>query len=141
MGNMGTPAVIAAYLRKIATKIDASKNPSVDAVRSDLRIALYAVRGEARAARIRRVALEMYRLAQDELETSMWDTDEGKDVDFAFGEAHRKTGEQDNLDGALTVLKSKIDHFLAEIKRDPSKTKPSSGSEDDVMTSARPLQK
>ena len=136
---MGNPVVIAAYLRKIAAKIDASKSPSLQAVRSDLRKALAAVQGEAREARIRRVAIEIYRLAQDELETSMWDTDEGKDVDFAYGEAKRKHGEQDNLDGALGVLKSKIDHLVQEIRRDPSQAKPGAGdNEDDVVTSAPP---
>lgn len=136
---MGNPVVIAASLRKIAAKIDASKSPSISAVRSDLRKVLAAVQGESRESRIRRIALDMVRLAQEELETSMWDTEEGEDVDFAFGEAKRKTGEKDNLDGALGVLKHKIDTFIKEIQRDPSTAKPSmNDNDDDVVTSAPP---
>lgn len=133
---MGNPVVVAAYLRKIAAKIDASSNPSLTAVRSDLKKALFAVQGESRETRIRHVASEIYRLAQEELDVSMWDTDEGKDVDFAYGEAKRKQGEDDNLDGALGILKSKIDHLIQEIRRDPSKSK--DDNDDDVVTSAPP---
>lgn len=137
---MGNPLVVSDYLRKIASKIDASKNPSIDAVRSDLRKVLAAVQGESREAKVRRIAQAMYRLAKEELEMSMWDTEEGEDVDFAFGEAKRKHDEQDNLDGALGLLKRKIDSFLTEIKRDPDKAKPSDDSDDnDVFTSAPPM--
>lgn len=139
---MGNPLVIAASLRRIAAKLDSSKAPSLTAVRSDLKKVLAAVQGESREARCRRIAQDIYRLAQDELETSMWDTEEGEDVDFSYGEAKRKQGEKDNLDGALGLLKRKIDTFIGEIKRDPTSAKPGDdSSEDDVVTSAPPTKK
>ena len=128
-----SPDKVAGILRRIASKIDASQQPSTTAVRRDLKV-LAAVL--VRDQRIERVAREMIRIAEDDVEVSLWDTDEGKDLK----EGMQFTYKQDTVDKlvpALKSLKHDVDDFLVELRREPG-DKAVAPIDEDVITSAPP---
>ncbi len=106
---MGNPVIIAAELRSIASKLDKSKKPSLSAVRDDLKKVLAAVQGESRESRCRRIAQDIRKLAQEEVEASSWNGD---------GTPHVAT--KDEVEKALGLMKGRINSFLNEIEK-PSK--------------------
>jgi hypothetical protein len=130
--DMTTPARVAASLRQIAAGVDSSASPDRGAVRSDLRRVLFAL---TREDRVRRIAADMVRLAQDEIELTSWDLDEGKDVDSAFGFAKKQT-EDEKIVPALNSLRKDVDNFIDEIKSPGAGQKRDDASEEDVVTSA-----
>jgi len=132
---MADPRKVSSELRKIASKLEASKSPSLSKVRQDLGRVLLAVSKPERADRVRRLAAEIVRLAQDDVDVSLWDTDEGKDVDSAYGFAKKRGEKPEQLEHALKSLKHDIDTFIDELKRDPSEPRREE-DESDVMTSA-----
>ncbi len=132
-GSMLAPDKVASILRRIATKIDASEQPSNTLVRQDLKLLASAL---CRQQRIERVAREILSIAADDVELSIWDTDEGKDVEEAM-KFVRKTEEPDKLVPALRSLKHDVDEFITELRREPGTKKPQE-SDQDVVTSAPP---
>ena len=76
-----SPDKVSQILRRIATKIDASQQPSTSLVRRDLQLLASLL---VRRHRVERVAREMLRIAADDVELSIWDTDEAKDVESAM---------------------------------------------------------
>ena len=128
-----SPDKVAGILRRIAAKIDASERPSTGAVRHDLKILASVL---VRQQRVERVAREMLRIAEDDLEVSLWDTDEGKDLK----EGMQFTYKQDTVDKlvpALKSLKHDVDDFLTELRREPGDKKVAP-TDEDVVTSAPP---
>lgn len=131
--SMLAPDKVASILRRIAGKIDASEQPSSALVRGDLRLLSAAL---CREQRVERIAREMIRLAADDMELSIWDTDEGKDLESAM-KFVRKEEEPDKLVPALKSLKHDVDDFITELRREPGTKKPAE-SDEDVVTSAPP---
>jgi hypothetical protein len=131
---MLAPDKVASILRRIATKIDASKQPSSTQVRQDLRLLSSVL---CRQHRVARIAREMLQIAADDVELSMWDTDEGKDLEEAM-KFVRKTEEPDKLVPALKSLKHDVDGFITELRREPGTKKPEETDDEDVVTSAPP---
>ena len=131
---MSSPVRVAASLRLIAARIDMSKSPDRSLVLSDLRKVVHSL---TREDRVRRIAAEMVRIAQEdvemELDLSSWDTDEGKDVDSAYALAKKQTVDE-KLVPALNSLKGDIDALIGEIKSPGSKKDDDEG----VETSAKP---
>ncbi len=118
----------------MAAKLEASKSPSVTLVQRDLRLINAML---TREVRIRQIAAEMIRLAQDDLEVSLWDTDEGKDLESAM----KFTRQQDTVDRlvpALKSLKHDVDGFIDELRREGPKPPPPSDESQGVTTSAPP---
>lgn len=79
-----------------------------------------------------KVANEMIRLAEEEMELSLWDTVEGEDVDAAMGTAKQKE-DPEKLESALKLVKRKIDTFIKSLSEGPQHT---DMDDDDVFTSA-----
>jgi hypothetical protein len=131
---MADPRKVSSELRRIAARLDASRSPSLSAVRRDIGRVVLAVSRPERAARVRRLAAEMVRLAQEDIEVSLWDTDEGADVESAYDFAKKRGDEPKKLEHALKSLKHDIDTFIDELKRDPSV--PRKEDDEDVVTSA-----
>lgn len=131
------PSVVSAHLRRLASELETSDAPSLSATKAQIANVLKAIHGEHIKAEARRIAAEMVRLAQEEIEVSMWDTEEGKDVDFAYGEAHRED-KPEKLEPKLKLLKRRIDNFIEEIVRPPGEKKPEH-DESEVYTSAPKL--
>jgi hypothetical protein len=127
-----SPDKAASVLRRIAAKIDASDRPSMALVRRDLRLLAASL---IRDQRVARVAREMLRIAQDDLEASLWDTDEGKDLEEGM-KFTRKQDDVDKLVPALKSLKHDVDDFIAELKREPGEK--ADVIDEDVTTSAPP---
>ncbi len=131
---VASPQKISAAMRAVAAKLEASKNPSVTLVQRDLRLINAML---TREARVRQIAAEMIRLAEDDLEVSLWDTDEGKDLESAM----KFTRNQDTVDKlvpALRSLKHDVDGFIEELRREGPKASPPSDEEQGVTTSAPP---
>ncbi len=128
------PEQASQILRRIAAKIDASQQPSTSLVRRDLQLLASVL---VRRQRIERLAREMLQIAADDVEVSIWDTDEGKDVEEAM-KFTRRQEEPKKLEFALKGLKSDVDEFLTELKREPGSKKPGAPPDEDVVTSAPP---
>ena len=103
-----TPDRVSKHLRRIAAKIDNSANPKSDLVKRDIGMVITAMTHEAR---IQRIASEIFRLALEEVEVGLWDTEEGKDVGLAIELAQKKQ-EAEDIEAALKLVKRKIDAFL-----------------------------
>ena len=155
---MFTPDQAAGLLRRIATKIDASEQPSVELVRSKLKLVASVL---VRQQRVERIAREMLQIAADDDEIqkelhewakdqeekrkhgdtseddiSIWDMEEGKALESEM-KYTRKQEEPKKLEFALKGLKTEIDHFLTELKRPAGTEKPKKKQDEDVFTSAR----
>lgn len=79
-----------------------------------------------------KVANEMIRVAEEEMELSLWDTVEGDDVNAAMDTAKRKD-DPEKLESALKLVKRKIDNFIKFLSEGPQQ---SDDDESDVFTSA-----
>jgi hypothetical protein len=133
--SMLAPDKVASILRRIATRIDASKSPSTTLVQRDLQVLASVL---VRNQRVQRIAREMLQIAADDVELSIWDTDEGKEVDGAM-KFVRKEEEPSKLVPALKSLKHDVDEFITELRREPGSKKPEK-TDEDVVTSVPPRQ-
>lgn len=129
---MATPQAISDYIQHIASKLDACDNPSLSKTCKDVELIISTMN---RSDRVRHLATELLRVAQDDVDISLWDTDEGRDVDSAYNFAKKRDDEPEKLEHALRTLKHDIDTFIDELKRDPSKPK-KEDDDSDIMTSA-----
>lgn len=132
-----SPARIASALRFVAEGIDNSSNPSKSLVASDLQMIAFALEGAGPEEAKRRFAETNEGLAK-----LLWTSEEGKDVEEAYGMA-RKAPMEDKLLTALQGLKSSIDDFARSLKggkttRQQIKEEEEAG---DVVTSAPPVKR
>ncbi len=127
-----SPGKVAQIMRQIAARIDFSDQPSISRVQHDLQVLSSSL---VRRIRIERVAREMLQIAQDDVELSNWDTEEGKDLQEGMKFVRRQE-ETDKLVPALKSLKHDVDDFITELRREPGASKP---VDIDVETSARPI--
>jgi hypothetical protein len=155
---MFTPDQAAGLLRRVAARIDASKQPSAELVRRDLQLLASVL---VRQQRVERIAHEMLQIAAGDAEiqkelsewakeqeekrkqgetseddVSIWDLEEGKALESEM-KYTRKQEEPKKLEFALKGLKTEIDHFLTELKRPAGTEKPPKKHDEDVFTSAR----
>ena len=131
---MLSPDKIALHLRRIAAKIDASEHPSTERVRHDIQLIASSI---TRQDRVARIASEMLRIAQDDIELGPWDSEEGKEVERAYEQA-RKEPKPDILVHTLKSLGREVMDMINELKRDPKSAKPQKHDDSDVVTSAPP---
>jgi len=131
---MLSPDIIAAKLRRIASKIDASKNPSTSLVQQDLRNLTTSI---TRDSRLERIAAEIYHIAQDDtIDAGPWESDEGVEVERRMKDA-RKEDDEHRLAPFLKRVKEEIDNFLVELKRDPNTPKAKKPEDHDVVTKTK----
>lgn len=131
MGVRMKPQDVSRELARIAMTIESEDRPSLSATGMALRRVLASV---SRENRTRRIAAELLRLAAEDVESSLWDMDEGADAKFAWKAAENITDDPKKLSMALKSLKADVDSFIDELLRDPSAPKPS--KDDGVFTSA-----
>jgi hypothetical protein len=132
--DMLSPEKVVLHLRRIAAKIDASENPDPARVKHDIRLLASAL---TRKDRLARMAAEMLQIAQDDIELGPWDSEEGKNVERVWDQAHKEP-KPDVLVHTLKSLGREIMEMITELKRDPSKPKPGKPHDSDVVTSAPP---
>jgi hypothetical protein len=113
---MADPKKISDELRRIAGKLASSKTPSLSLVRRDLNRVLLAVSKPNYVARIGHIAQEIIRIAQEEAEVSLWNTDAGHDVESAMEFAKGRGEDPEQLEHALKGVKRDIDSFVEELK-------------------------
>jgi len=130
---MADPARVSASFRRVAKSVADSNSP--DPARAVRLLDLIAARMDGvdtMDVAARKIASAMVRVALEELEVSLWDSDDGTAVDDAYKAAKGKE-EAEDLESALKLLRRKVDRFIQEIAH-PS---PESGGHDsDVFTSA-----
>lgn len=131
--SMLSPDKVSIYLRRIATKIESSEQPSQALVQRDLRLLASAI---MRQQRVERVAREMLQIAADDVEVGLWDTEEGTTLKNQMKYTYEQQ-EVDKLKPALRALKRDVDDFMGEITREPGPKKPGVPDKD-VVTSAPP---
>jgi hypothetical protein len=135
-----SPVRISAALRYVAESIENSEAPSKQMVASDLQLIVAALEG---------AGPDDVKVADDgdqHLANLLWRSEEGKDVEEAYGVA-RKTPVEEKLIPALNGLKSSIDDFITVLKRSTGQgggktTRETIREEEesgDVMTSAPPM--
>lgn len=128
-----TPTELSSALRRIASRL-ATPGADPSAVRTAVAGLLERMDGrDPSDAAAKRIAAEMLRVAMDEIEVSLWDSDDGTAVDDAY-KAARKQEEAEALETSLKLLRRKVDRFISEI-RSPSQEPDDSG----VVTSAPPV--
>jgi len=103
-----SPNQISARIRDIASFIDKNPSPDRELVRNSLKIVLAAL---TRETRIARVAAEIHRLAEEAVDLSLWDTEDGEKVDEYYQFARRKT-DADSIEAALKNTMHQIDRFI-----------------------------
>lgn len=131
---MADPVQVSASVRHIASKLSAEVKADPERLRRSLELVLDRIAGiDTMDVAAKKIATAMVRVALEEVDVSLWTSDDGTAVDAAYNEA-KKQEEAEPLETALKLLRRKVDRFINEI-RNPSSEH---GDDSGVVTSAPP---
>lgn len=131
---MADPVQVASSVRHVASRLSAEVQADPERLRRSLELILDRIAGvDTMDFAAKKIAAAMVRVALEEVDVSLWTSDDGTAVDAAY-DAAKKEEDAEPLEAALKLLRRKVDRFINEI-RNPSSEH---GDDSGIVTSAPP---